>query len=286
VHVPVARALGTVLSIAALSLLALATDVVAQDVGAAVPPKRDTVRAPLFTVRDAAIGAAFVVTTIAMAPLDRRIAGRLQDSSTQAIRFAHHVATATEKISTPGAYVIGGSLYVVGRVAHIPRAADLGLHGTEAVIVGDIVTGLLKGTLGRARPFVSTDTNPRDFKFGRGFGGKDQYTSFPSGHTTTAFAAAAAVTSETYEWWPKSVWVIAPLMYGGATTVGLSRMYHNKHWASDVALGAGIGTFSGLKVVRFNHTHKGDRIDRWLLGATLQPDGSGGAALAWNVPFR
>ena len=48
-------------------------------------------------------------------------------------------------------------------------------------------------------------------------------------------------------------------MYGGATLVGLSRMYNNAHWASDVTLGAAIGTFSGIKVVRFNHSHAHDR---------------------------
>jgi hypothetical protein len=50
-------------------------------------------------------------------------------------------------------------------------------------------------------------------------------------------------------------------------------MYEDKHWASDVVMGAAIGTFAGLKVVRFNHTHEGNRIDRWLLGTSS--DGSG-----------
>jgi len=69
----------------------------------------------------------------------------------------------------------------------------------------------------------------------------------PSGHATDGFVAAAAVTAETGRWWPRSTRIVGPLMYGGATMVGLSRMYHNKHWASDVVLGAAIGTFSGRK---------------------------------------
>src|SRR5437016_2629934 len=80
----------------------------------------------------------------------------------------------------------------------------------------------------------------------RGFKGTD-FTSFPSGHTTAAFAAAAAVSSETSEWWPRSRWIIGPIVYAGATLVGVSRMYDDKHWASDVAMGAAIGTFAGLK---------------------------------------
>jgi membrane-associated phospholipid phosphatase len=90
------------------------------------------------------------------------------------------------------------------------------------------------------------------------------------------FAAAAAVTSETSKWWPNATWVIAPVMYGGATMIAASRMYNNKHWASDVVMGAAIGTFSGLKVVRYSHSHPSNRIDKWLLHPHVEkkPDGS------------
>ncbi len=67
--------------------------------------------------------------------------------------------------------------------------------------------------------------------------------------------------------WPKYTWYVAPVLYGGATLVGLSRMYHNKHWASDVVLGAAIGTFSGLKVVRYSHAHPDNPVDKVLLRA-------------------
>jgi membrane-associated phospholipid phosphatase len=100
---------------------------------------------------------------------------------------------------------------------------------------------------------------------GRGFT-STSFQSFPSGHSTAAFSAAAAVTSETSDWWPHSTWVIGPVLYGGASLVGVSRMYEDKHWASDVVMGAAVGVFAGLKTVRFNHTHTGNRIDRWLLG--------------------
>ncbi|MFL5578422.1 MAG: phosphatase PAP2 family protein [Gemmatimonadaceae bacterium] len=268
----------------ALLLLAAATQsLIAQAQAPGDSARR--AREPLFTVRDAYVAAGFAAATVALLPLDRRVATRLQDSTTQANRFFDHSATGVELIASPGAYVIGGGLYAVGRLAHVPRAADLGLHGAEAVLLGDVITGVLKGSTGRARPFVTADTNPRDFRLGRGFTKGSKYTSFPSGHTTTAFAAASAVTSETSRWWPRSTWIVAPVMYGGATLVGLSRMYHNKHWASDVALGAGIGTFSGLKVVRYNHTHPGNRVDRWLLGPSVTPAADGSARLQWTVPW-
>jgi membrane-associated phospholipid phosphatase len=73
-------------------------------------------------------------------------------------------------------------------------------------------------------------------------------------------------------------------MYGGATLVGLSRMYHNKHWASDVALGAAVGTFSGLKVVRYSHAHPDNKVDRVMLRAFIAPDGAGGGHLGFSLP--
>lgn len=239
---------------------------------------------PLFTARDAWVAGGFVLGTVAMLPLDRRIAEGLQDSTTQTNRFFSDAATGFRVISQPGAYIIGGSLYAVGRIGGNERMADLGLHGSEAIFVAEVATYVLKGLAGRARPYVSGDSVPGDFALGRGFGDHD-HRSFPSGHTSTAFAAAAAVTAETSRWWPRSTPFIAPVMYGGATMVGLSRMYNNRHWASDVVLGAAIGTFAGLKVVRYHHSHPGNRIDEILLHVTAAPDGGGGWMLAGGWRF-
>jgi membrane-associated phospholipid phosphatase len=233
---------------------------------------------PLFTQRDAWIAGGFVVGTVLLFPLDKHIAENLQDEHNQSNKFFHHTATDVRLIAQPGALLIGGSMYAVGRLAHVERMADLGLHGTEAIVVGSVVTGVLKGAAGRARPYMGTD-KPHDFKFGRGFKGGD-YSSFPSGHTLAGFAAASAVTAETHRWWPSSTWYIAPVMYGGASLIGLSRMYNNKHWASDVAMGALIGTFSGRKVVQYHHSHPHNRIDRWLLGASIVPTDNG-----WALAF-
>jgi len=250
------------------------------------PPADSAARSrPLFSARDAIVAVGFAGLTVAMFPVDQRIANRLENPSAQADRFFHHAATGFELIASPGAYVIGASMYAVGRLGGFGRVADLGLHGTEAVLVSDVVTGALKGLAGRARPFVTGDSNAADFKFGRGFTDPDR-TSFPSGHTTTAFAAASAVTAETGSWWPRSTWIVGPLMYGGATMVGLSRMYHNKHWASDVALGAAIGTFSGQKTVQFLHSRPRNWIDRVLLGTTVLAGPNGAFAIGWSTPER
>lgn len=236
---------------------------------------------PLFRPADAYLAAAFIVGTVALHPLDKTWAQHLQDSTTQANKFFGDVASTVRTIAEPGSYLIGLSMYAVGRLTHNEKAADLGLHGTEAIAVGALTGDILKNAFGRARPYVDVN-NPNSWSFGRGFKG-GQYQSFPSGHTVAAFAAAAAVTSETSRWWPSTRWIIGPAMYGGATLVGLSRMYNNKHWASDVMMGAAIGTFAGNKVVRYHHSHPGNKIDKWLLGASVVPEGGHRYAIEWSV---
>lgn len=219
--------------------------------------------APLFTAEDAFFAGGVIFATLAIAPIDTRIAAYVQGRP-QENRFFKKVAVIVEAIAEPGALLIGGGLYGIGRLAGNERMADLGLHGTEAIIVGMLLTSAIKVGAGRQRPYVNRDT-PHKFGFLRGWK-QEQYRSFPSGHSLIAFAAAAAVTNETNRWWPNSAWYIAPAMYGGAMLVALSRMYDNKHWATDVLTGAAIGTFTGLKVVHYHHkTNPRNRLDRWLL---------------------
>ena len=64
--------------------------------------------------------------------------------------------------------------------------------------------------------------------------------SFPSGHTATAFAGAEFLWQEYKDvniWYGISGYVVA-------TGTGLFRMYNNRHWLSDVIMGAGIGILS------------------------------------------
>jgi membrane-associated phospholipid phosphatase len=264
--------------------LTMAIGTAPTQVAAAQTTDTSATRVKLFTRDDAWLGAAFLVGTVALAPLDRSIAQRMQNPSTQANRFLQNVATDVRLIAVPGSVIIGGTLYTVGRLGHWERVADLGLHGTEAIFVGNVVNTAIKWTVGRARPYAVNDSNPNDYQLMRGFRKGRDYSSLPSGHALAAFAAAAAVTNEATRWWPGSQWYVGTAMFGGATMVALSRLYNNQHWASDVILAAGIGTFAGNKVVRYHHrTNPGNRLDRWLLGATVLPDGRGGYAISWTI---
>lgn len=244
----------------------------------------DTAGAPvaLFTSRDAALGAAVLVGALFARRLDEKYSLRIQDSSTQANARLHLLSRIVRTTAAPGALIIGTTMYATGRLSHEEHLAALGLHGTEALVVGELVGGVMKGFIGRQRPYVKPQ-NSHSFGFMRGFGGGDQFRSFPSGHTLAAFAAAAAVSSETAGWWPETRWIIGPVLFTGAGLTGLSRMYDNRHWASDVIVGAGIGTFAGLKVVRYANSHSGNRVDKLLLTGSLVPLNNGGHEFHWSI---
>ncbi|HEY6826645.1 MAG TPA: phosphatase PAP2 family protein [Gemmatimonadaceae bacterium] len=237
---------------------------------------------PLFTWRDGVLAGGFVVATYLARPIDKRAALLLQDSLRQKSSIYQKSSAIVRNIALPGSSIIGVTMYASGRLAHNDRLAQVGLYGTEALAVGALTGTLLKDTFGRARPFVdTTGPNPDDWQLFRGFHAGESYRSFPSGHSTAAFAAAAAVSAETSRWWPQATYFgIGPLLYGGAVAVGLSRMYNNRHWASDVITGAMIGTFAGTKVVRYNRTHPDNRINRWLLKAEVTIRPSTGASFS------
>jgi membrane-associated phospholipid phosphatase len=68
--------------------------------------------------------------------------------------------------------------------------------------------------------------------------------SFPSGHTSVAFALAAVTSRES-----KTPWV-STLSYTLATSTALLRLANNEHWLSDVIAGAGVGIFAGEVIYR------------------------------------
>lgn len=75
--------------------------------------------------------------------------------------------------------------------------------------------------------------------------------SFPSGHTAQAFVAATFMHKE----YGKQNPLFSVLAYGTATSVGVLRMMNNRHWSTDVLVGAGIGILS-TNLVYFFHDKK------------------------------
>jgi membrane-associated phospholipid phosphatase len=104
----------------------------------------------------------------------------------------------------------------------------------EGLAVSGVISYAGKVIFGRERP--SATDNPGVFNW---FNFSDN--SYPSGHTTVAFAWATII-GDTYD--------IGWITYPVAALTGIARIYRQAHWASDVLLGAFIGVITG-KIVNY-----------------------------------
>jgi membrane-associated phospholipid phosphatase len=129
------------------------------------------------------------------------------------------------------ALVVAGATYGVASLAEYDELADPAGRVLASLVAAGIANGLLKASLGRARPRMgmgSTEFRP--------FSMENGWQSFPSGHATTAFALATAISAEADRRW------VTALTFSGASLVAWSRGHEDQHWASDVVAGAAVGT--------------------------------------------
>ena len=126
----------------------------------------------------------------------------------------------------------------------------IGAMYAESLIWAFGIKEILKMTVGRVRPYMYYDDFP-DYEVNKG----DWNTSFPSGHTTYAFTAAAFSTYVFCAYFPDSAWRYAVGFgsYALAATTAFLRVYSGCHFVTDILAGAAIGTFCGL-FIPFLHT--------------------------------
>jgi membrane-associated phospholipid phosphatase len=134
--------------------------------------------------------------------------------------------------------------YGLGRAFDNPRAAMVGADLVRAQLVNTIFTQGLKLSINRTRP------------------DGDNW-SFPSGHASGTFANAAVLHRH-------FGWKVGAPAYAVATYVAASRLQANRHFASDVIFGAGIGLISGRAVTI------GRGGQRYAIGPMPVPGGGAG----------
>lgn len=225
--------------------------------------------AQVITGRDFAILGGATVGAAILSMYDVKIARFFADSSRHGPRLdvvAHRTSAVTETLLM----ISGGSVWAIGRLSHSDATADVALHTTESVASAAAFIQVIRGIAGRARPYVVEDSggvhdsNAYDFDWFQGFRSFN-YRSFPSMHAMASFAAATALTQEMRVRHTRYRQVLGPVLYAGATMSPAARMYLDEHWASDIALGAFLGIFSGQKVVDYSHEHPRNRVDRFFL---------------------
>lgn len=134
--------------------------------------------------------------------------------------------------------LVPATVLAVGLIDNNKTTLKKALYLTETAVASTFVTFALKYSIKRDRPYVATPDlkalgSPRD-------------PSFPSGHTSVAFATATSL----YLAYPK--WYVAVPAYAWAASVGYSRMYLGVHYPSDVLAGAVIGAGSAWLLYKAN----------------------------------
>ena len=150
------------------------------------------------------------------------------------------------RIATPfgGQRAVDLSILMIGSGLglHNDNLLATGRDALEAEIwAGTVVTPAIKRIGGRARPFLGEGSH--SYRPEQGHLG--QYSSFPSGHATNAFATATAI-AEHYHG------IVPYVAYTLAAAVAYSRVNDNVHWPSDVVAGALIGHAVAKSVVFHN----------------------------------
>lgn len=134
-------------------------------------------------------------------------------------------------ISNSANYVSLGipvSLLMAGFITHDKNLKENALAAGESILVSTAFTYAIKNIVKRPRPYT---TDSLIIKVGPGGG-----YSFPSGHSSEAFAFATSISISYPRWY-----VIAP-SFLWASTVAYSRMYLGVHYPTDILAGAIVGS--------------------------------------------
>lgn len=244
----------------------------------------DTVSKTLFTGRDGRIALGFLVASAGISHFDPKISQWFSDTTLSHVRAGRRLDKYFTHINETTLTLGGIAAYGVGRLTKSQAMTDIAFHTTESIVTASLASQLIRGPLGRSRP--TTSQSQYDFHWFKGFS-NFKYRAFPSIHAASGFAAATALVEETRIRHPHALKFVAPLLYGLALTPGLSRMYLGQHWASDVFAGAFMGTFAGMKVVRYSHTHPGNRFqDAFVPSNGLSMSAQDGrVGFAWGKTF-
>lgn len=149
--------------------------------------------------------------------------------------------------------------YLAGELADSSSIRQTFLLSAESLLITELIVQAGKISLGRARPYTlegSSSFHP--------FTLKGDWQSFPSGHSSAAWALATTLSSRTGKHY------LRVLFYSLATGVSLSRLVLDKHFASDVVASSLLGYYIGRKI-----SHKASRAvkktDRLSVSLSVLP---------------
>jgi membrane-associated phospholipid phosphatase len=229
---------------------------------------------------DRRLGVVLAATIVALVPLDAAIGHAARQPALQNNATIRETADGLNRVAFPGATLASYAVYATGVLTANEQTLDAGFHILESVFVASNVTDVLKRAVGRSRP--SASSSPVRFDLGNDDASVAS-ASFPSGHSTVAFALAAASAAELAQHNTPGSRFIIPTLYATATGVGMARVYGRAHWPSDVVAGAAVGMLTGRAIVRTAHAHPGNWLDALAVHGVVAAEGRDRALFGWHA---
>ena len=160
--------------------------------------------------------------------------------------------------------VYGLLFYGAGLIFKKPSLRRTGLYAVEAFVYAGSVSSILKEVVGRRRPYAGES----QYVF-HPLSKKEAFRSFPSGHTTTAFAVSTALA----EGMKSPVW--RAFWWSAAVLVAGARIYHNAHWFSDVVPSAALGYVVGHWIRHYSRNGRcwNSKPSHWQISIVPEPVG-------------
>ena len=141
------------------------------------------------------------------------------------------------------------TIFAVGLINKDKKLQQQSYKIVGSLLINTAITQAMKYTINRSRPYQDYPTiiYPNNI---------ENDASFPSGHTSTAFALATSMSIQYKKWY-----VTIPA-FAWATSVGYSRLYLGEHYPTDVFAGAIIGVGSAY-------------LSEWLTKKLMNPNPKG-----------
>jgi membrane-associated phospholipid phosphatase len=191
----------------------------------------------------------FVLATGALAFADEPVqkqALKFRASNSDALKVSRYITNSGGASEMITLIALGSYGYIFKN----EKVRTTTLLATQAYITGAAMETVLKYLTGRTRPSFYPSGTESEPAFTGPFSKASGNSSFPSGHATVAFAAATVYAME----YKSTIWVPI-LAYSAATLISASRITENKHWITDVFVGAVMGYLTGRHVVNNYHRY-------------------------------